>query len=100
MHTTSPSNGEGSTVRPASPLNTNQTSSLNCAGACVGEQGQPESYPKRLATLQAKFALAGFSLYPLTGDELLCTRWAMHRTLPSIEAAEAFLRQVGGGRNG
>ena len=98
MHNTNPGHDEGPTARTVAPLEQHENSHLNCAGTCVGEQAPQASQAKRLSSLQAKFCLAGWSLYPLASDDLLVTKWGMHRTLPSLEAAEAFLRQVGGAR--
>ena len=53
-------------------------------------------YGKRLANLQARFALCGFELHPLHGDNLIVARWGMHKVLPSFDAAERFLTQIGG----
>ena len=91
-----PESGEGPTVPAVSPLNQYQIASPDCVGKCVGEQAPERSYAKRLADITARLALKGFSLYPLHNDELLVTQWGMSKTLPSIEAAERFLRMVGG----
>lgn len=60
---------------------------------------------KRFATLQAQFALLGHVLHQSgPGDgpgpvSYLATRWTMARYLPTLDDAEAFLLQVGGGRH-
>lgn len=46
--------------------------------------------------LQQRFAEVGFSLYPLTGDSLIATRWGMTRVLHGAGSARAFLAMVGG----
>lgn len=62
------------------------------------ETESPQPYTKRLASITAKLAIAGFELYPLTGRQLVLARWNMFRVLPSIEAAERFLVQIGGAK--
>lgn len=78
----------------------NQTADTPYSAAENGIEQAPLSYAKRLNDVTAKLALLGFSLYPLHDETLLVTRWNMSRALPSVEAAERFLRQVGGGANG
>ena len=54
---------------------------------------------KALATLQARAALASFTLRTMTETDGQCvyllSRWGMSRTLPDLAAVVAFLRQVG-----
>jgi len=53
---------------------------------------------KALATMQARFALAGYQLDQLAyeGDErvLVVSRWGLSRQLDSMSKAVAFLEQV------
>jgi hypothetical protein len=48
--------------------------------------------------LEQAFAAKGWRLYPLYGDTLFLTipKWGMSRTLPSIQAAQELLNQIGG----
>ena len=56
---------------------------------------------ERFARLKAEFAKHGHTLHPssLNDGGYLATRWGMARPLPTLDAAEAFLTQVGGGRH-
>ena len=55
---------------------------------------------ERFARLKAEFAKHGHTLHPSSlNDGYLATRWGMARPLPTLDAAEAFLTQVGGGRH-
>lgn len=53
---------------------------------------------KAFATLQALAAMAGCSLRQLDGGGYLICRWRFCKTLPSLDAAAAFLHQIGGPR--
>lgn len=57
---------------------------------------------KRLATLRARAALAGVVLHDIEGDFgktiYIVSRWALTRELDSLDAAEAWLKKVTGGR--
>ena len=56
---------------------------------------------ERFALLKVQFAKHGHTLHPssLNDGGYLATRWGMARPLPTLDAAEAFLTQVGGGRH-
>lgn len=55
---------------------------------------------ERFARLKAEFAKHCHTLHPSSlHDGYLATRWGMARPLPTLDAAEAFLIQVGGGRH-
>lgn len=60
----------------------------------------PAPDDKRFATLAAKFALAGHGLIrnaPGDGQApYVAMRWGLMKPLPDLDAAEAFLRQIGG----
>jgi hypothetical protein len=51
---------------------------------------------KLQATTAAEFALRGFALLELADGGFLATRWNCCRPLPDLQAARAFLRQIGG----
>jgi hypothetical protein len=51
---------------------------------------------KRWATLQARFALAGFELVRLADGTLLASRWGMFGSLANLYDAEAFLKRAAG----
>lgn len=57
---------------------------------------------KRLATLRARAALAGVTLYAIEGDFgrplYVLTRWHLTRELRTLDEVEAWLAQVTGGR--
>jgi len=59
---------------------------------------------KPIATLRARFALAGWRLYIASdedGERYFATRWGgMVRELADPAAAEAFLQQIAGQRCG
>lgn len=53
---------------------------------------------KNIATLVARYALAGWALYRVQdhdGERYLACRWTSVRELPDLHAAEAFLVQIG-----
>ncbi len=50
---------------------------------------------KWLSSLRARAALAGFELVQMPSGDLVIGRWGLIRALPDLEAAEAFLVQVG-----
>jgi hypothetical protein len=50
---------------------------------------------KRLATLQARAAIAGFELVRMADGSFVVAKWTMTRSLPDMAAVEAFLRMVG-----
>ena len=52
---------------------------------------------KAVATLTAQFAMRGYELRLLGDGSLLVARWNLVRPLANLKAAEAFLRQIGGG---
>ena len=58
---------------------------------------------KRFATLRAKFALRGHTFQQLREGPgaigYLAARWGMERHLPTLDDADKFLLQVGGGRH-
>lgn len=60
--------------------------------------GHPGSPPpsKRLATLQALFALRGYALHQLADSTLLVERWGYCRAVATVEEAAAVLAQLGG----
>lgn len=70
-----------------------QSMSLNSATASQCDQ---PSRRKRLANLQAHFALKGFTLHPLAHESLIVGKWGLTRVLPDMPAAERFLAQIGG----
>jgi hypothetical protein len=89
-----PKNGEAETTGGSLGL-WDQTKSL--AGDDTGASLSRQAYPVRLERVTRRLAELGFGLYPLYDEQLLVTNeWAMSRTLPSIEAAERFCRQIGG----
>jgi hypothetical protein len=57
---------------------------------------------KRFETLRARFAIAGHCLHRTQPSDgavtLFATRWGLVRELPTIEDAEKFLAQIGGGK--
>lgn len=56
---------------------------------------------ERFALLKAQFAKHGHTLHQSAPNDggYLATRWGMARYLPTLDAAEKFLIQVGGGRH-
>jgi hypothetical protein len=72
------------------------------AGTSVADKPVFSTEAKRFATLRAKCALAGWSLIePRPASQpaaFLATRWGMARSLPDLDAVEAFLEQIGAGR--
>lgn len=51
---------------------------------------------KAFTSLQARYAMAGFSLIELADGSLLASRWNLTRPLPDAHAASQFLRRIGG----
>ena len=60
----------------------------------VGEKASREH--KRLVNLQAEFARRGFTLDPLIETKVLVRRWGLSRVLDDLDAAERFLKLLGG----
>lgn len=56
-----------------------------------------DAYRKRLATLQARAALAGFELHRLEDGRLLAARWGLTREFPDASAVEQWLARLDGG---
>lgn len=56
---------------------------------------EPDAERKRLATLTAHAALAGFQLHALDNGSFLISRWQWCKSLPDLDAAERFLVQAG-----
>ena len=88
-------------------MTTDQRSTAS-PGACMLSAPAPAPAPAAaaaaadattIATLQARAALAGFTLSVMTDTDGLClylvSRWGMSRTLPDLAGLVAFLRQVG-----
>jgi hypothetical protein len=50
---------------------------------------------KRVATLRARAALAGFELVEMADGSFVIARWTLTRALANLAAVEAFLAQVG-----
>ncbi|WP_295525619.1 hypothetical protein [uncultured Pseudacidovorax sp.] len=51
---------------------------------------------KLIATLKARFALLGHSVYDLADGGYVVTRWGHTRQCPDVHALAVFLRQIGG----
>lgn len=55
--------------------------------------------PKAWSTLQARAALAGWTLYRTAGDDgaavFFASRWGMCRKLEDLDAVDRFLRHLG-----
>lgn len=51
---------------------------------------------KRLATLQALFALRGYALHQLADSTLLVERWGYCRPVADVDDAAQVLAQLGG----
>lgn len=87
----------------APPRNEEPTEALAGTGG-FGEQGNTDTAivadldaeRKAFTTLQARYAMAGFSLIELSGGSLLASRWNLTRPLPDAHAALLFLRRIGG----
>lgn len=58
----------------------------------AGHQG----HGKRLATLQALFALRGYALHQLVDSTLLVERWGYCRPIANVDEAAQVLAQLGG----
>ncbi|MEO5606697.1 MAG: hypothetical protein ABIR13_03805 [Polaromonas sp.] len=83
-------------------IETNADSATEKIAACACPAWENAAiYAKRLAKLLAQFALLSYMQYPsrLNDGSYVATRWGMARPLPTLDAAEAFLVQVGGGRH-
>ena len=65
----------------------------------VADQGAAH---KRFATLAAQFALCGHAFVKARGDDTRAPyylmRWGWIKPIASLDAAERFLRQIGGAR--
>ncbi len=60
------------------------------------DSASADAQRKRLATLTARFALAGHQLHCRQNGELVVSRWGWSRVFDSIGAAEDFLARIGG----
>lgn len=76
---------EGASARDASPLFSN-----NQPHYCAADQGEV----KRLATVTAKLAIAGYSLVQLQAGSFLVGRWTWTKELADLVAVEQFLSKV------
>ena len=86
--------------RPPDPQVIAPQADANGVGRGDQESGHAD-YPaseagKQFATLQARYALAGFALLELADGSLLATRWNCCKPLVDATAALRFLRQMGG----
>ncbi|MEB0059249.1 hypothetical protein [Variovorax sp. LG9.2] len=58
---------------------------------------------KRFTTLQARAALSGVVVHNLKDDrgqpEYIVTKWSLTKALSSLDALEAWIDQMTGGRN-
>ena len=58
------------------------------------DSGADSANVKRLATVTARLALAGFSLEPLAAGGFLVFRWNLSQVLPDLPAVEQFYKGV------
>lgn len=65
--------------------------------AIVARHHKPEqpAFTMRLATLRARLALTGWVLHTSNDGAHMITRWGMAKHCNSLDAVEAFARQVG-----
>jgi len=56
---------------------------------------EPDVQRKRLASLQAHAAMAGYALHQLVDGTVLVSRWQWCRALADLDAAERWLGSVG-----
>lgn len=74
----------------------NAADSADCADHHQPEQlDEAAAEAKRLATLRARLALAGWELVTLPNGAHLASRWGHVRHCTSLDAVEAFAQQVG-----
>lgn len=59
---------------------------------------EAEALRKRAATLQARFALLGYTVHECATGGFLVGRWDLSRYCGDLDALESFLRQVEKGR--
>jgi hypothetical protein len=64
--------------------------------ALGGAHGTADAFAKVLVTLQARAALAGFSLTRLADGTWCIARWDQYRELSTVADVERFLRRVEG----
>ena len=80
-----------------SPGGTGQYANLKTDSASLTTA---ENLGKQYATLQARCALAGVTLYPLENDHgntvYIVSRWALTRELTDLNAVSAWLDKVTG----
>lgn len=57
---------------------------------------EAQKLDKRIATIAAELALAGFALHRMTCGAYLITRWNLSTYAPNLRAAQAFLDRVKG----
>lgn len=60
------------------------------------DSASADAQRKRLATLAARFALAGHQLHCRQNGKLVVSRWGWSREFDSISDAETFVEQIGG----
>ena len=60
------------------------------------DSASADAQRKRLATLAARFALAGHQLHCRQNGELVVSRWGWSREFNSISDAETFVARIGG----
>jgi len=76
---------EGAGARDADPLFANNSQP---------DSGADFAEVKRLATVTARLALAGFSLESLSAGGFLVFRWNLSKVLPDLLAVEQFYKRV------
>lgn len=80
-------------------MTTDQRSTASPGACMLSAPAAAAADANTLATLQARAALAGFTLSVMTDTDGLClylvSRWGMSRTLPDLAGLVAFLRRVG-----
>ncbi len=85
MNAAQPTKDEGASARDASPLKQN-LQPCDCAGAVSGV--------KRFATLQARLALAGFSLTCTADGHYIVARWDQTHHLNALDQVKQLQRSV------
>lgn len=65
------------------------------AGLVKAEEKGQADFAKEIATLQARFALAGLQLHQLIDGTLLMSRWGLSRVFNENSDAERFIASLG-----
>lgn len=81
--------------KAAGMLDTSATADTKQSTAIIAPADEHGNDEKALATLIAKFALAGFAVHRLSCDGFLVAKWNLTKHCPDMRALAGFAELVG-----